>query len=222
MIAELKNSNALPLLLLAALGLSYPALAANGNGNAIQIQGTASPGNQKFPASSGPRAAPGGVSGSGQSYGSGAINNERAGYIGGRVMSAEPIENSTAGTPTSTTVVVGTSNSTENCRNFVPVRMEGLNLARFRQAEELLEHGKQLPQNRDMNYLLANYQEELAKPSPDLSLAGTYVGLVATEPVTASDIENISNILCVPVSHEQAVDISTAAESQRLFVGRDR
>jgi len=64
-------------------------------------------------------------------------------------------------------------------------------------------------------YLMANLQEELLKPAPDTLLAGTYLGLVATVPVTAESVQQVGFYLCTPVNSARAAPISVAAETQR-------
>ncbi|HQT25520.1 MAG TPA: hypothetical protein PLK99_02835 [Burkholderiales bacterium] len=208
-----------------AAPISVHAAGASGNGASVQgaapqgggrSGGTASPGG-------GPRTSPGLVGGSGPSYGPGSTSNERAGYLGGRTTATDPTDGSPGGTN-----VAGTSGIAQNssCQGVIPSdmtvasRMGAGNLARFRQAESILGHGSEADDGS--KYLLANYQEELAKPNPDLSLVGTYVGLIADRTVTASTIERISRALCVPVEHDQAAGIARAAENQRMSLGHGR
>ena len=149
------------------------------------------------------------------------MSNERAGYLHGRAV-PEPGTNPDDGASGGSATDAATSsfqNTSDSCRDFVPAtqglsaRMERRNVARFRRAESMMEKGAR--QGGDADYLIASYQEELAKPEPDLLLAGTYLGLVSNEPMTASTIERLSQALCVPVSHEQALGIARAAEGQR-------
>jgi len=87
-----------------------------------------------------------------------------------------------------------------------------LNAARGIVDPELAESGRVVSP-----YLMANLQEELLKPETDSQLAGTYLGLVAKEPVTADKVKQVSNQLCVRVSDEQAQRIAAAAEQQRVI-----
>jgi hypothetical protein len=88
-----------------------------------------------------------------------------------------------------------------------------LNAARGVVDSELAESGRVVSP-----YLMANLQEELLKPEVDAQLAGTYLGLVAKEPVTADKVKQVGNQLCVRVSDEQAQRIAAAAEQQRNAV----
>jgi hypothetical protein len=65
-------------------------------------------------------------------------------------------------------------------------------------------------------YLLANFQAELQKARPDPLLAGTYLGLVAKEPVTPEAVKQASWRMCTLVSNAQAETIADVAENQRL------
>lgn len=177
-------------------------------------------------AQGGPSVFPGGVGGTGSSYGPGATSNERAGYLHGRSATEPepPPDDSSDGGTTDVTSVSPPAGGGDECRNFVPAsttlssRLDRGNLARFHQAESLMEKGKS--QAGEADYLMASYQEELAKPEPDLLLAGTYLGLVAGGPVTAATIERVSRMLCVPISHDQALGIAKAAEGQRRSMRR--
>ncbi len=70
------------------------------------------------------------------------------------------------------------------------------------------------------DYLLANFQGELAKSRPDPVLAGSYIGLIAGSSVTKQIVLEISRVLCVPVSDSQAEGIAAAAEAQRRSMHR--
>lgn len=65
-------------------------------------------------------------------------------------------------------------------------------------------------------WLLANFQSELLKSKPDPLLAGTYLGLVANEPVTPEVVKQAGWRMCAPVGGDQAEAIAQVAEGQRL------
>ena len=180
----------------------------------------------------GPSVSPGGVGGIGSSYGPGSTSSERAGYLHGRtLLEPEPPPDdgsSDDGTPdggtAGGTTVPQQVNNLNGCNDFVTTdttlsaRLDSSNLARFRRAESLMKKGGERAGEAD--YLMASYQEELNKPKPDLLLAGTYLGLVAGAPMTAATIQHISRVLCVPISHDQALGIARAAEGQRRSMQR--
>ena len=203
------------------------AAGASGNGASAQgvaAQGAGRSGGASSPAG-GPRVSPGLVGGSGASFGQGSTSNERAGYLGGRTTNTDPGDGSSGGADASAESMSialqrSSCNGVVSSRMTDSSRMEAPNLARFRQAESLLGNASRADEGAD--YLLANYQEELAKPNPDISLVGTYVGLVAEKPVTVSAIEEISSALCVPVDRDLATSIARAAENQRIHVRHGR
>ena len=63
--------------------------------------------------------------------------------------------------------------------------------------------------------MLASYQEELGKGTPDVVLAGTYLGIAAETTVTARSVSDLNEVLCVPVSAALADRIADIAEAQR-------
>ncbi len=71
-------------------------------------------------------------------------------------------------------------------------------------------------------YLLADLREELAKPKPDLTLAGTYLGIASAMPVTPALVADIGNSLCAPVSEHAAQTIARVAEAQQRKLTRGR
>ena len=56
----------------------------------------------------------------------------------------------------------------------------------------------------------------MAKPRPDMDLAATYLGIAASEQVTPDVVLRAAELLCVPVSRDQAASLSFIAEGQRL------
>jgi hypothetical protein len=69
-------------------------------------------------------------------------------------------------------------------------------------------------------FLLASVQEELAKSSPDLELAATYLGIAAGERVTPEVVRRVTEMLCVPQGQDRSLAISTIAEGQRIRAAR--
>jgi hypothetical protein len=95
-------------------------------------------------------------------------------------------------------------------------RVSGANLNRIASARAILDSGGAPAESVTSPYLLANFQEELEKATPDLTLAGLYVGLIAKGPVTPTTVKQVCTRLCVKVSDGQAADIAKAAELQRV------
>jgi len=69
---------------------------------------------------------------------------------------------------------------------------------------------------------LANYQEELEKPSPDTTVAGIYLGLVSMHEITPEVIHRINAILCVKTGPQQAAAIARIAEEQRQSIANHK
>ena len=95
-------------------------------------------------------------------------------------------------------------------------RFSGANLNRLESVRATIAPEQDLSMMRGQALLLANFQEELEKPSPDLLLAGTYLGLVSKIPLNPDRVKQVTNGLCVPCSNEQASEIARVAEDQRL------
>ena len=70
-------------------------------------------------------------------------------------------------------------------------------------------------------YLIANMQEELEKPQPDLTLIGTYFGIASRTRVTQGLVEDVSASLCAPVAGSAAQSIAEIAEAQRVKLRED-
>jgi hypothetical protein len=93
-------------------------------------------------------------------------------------------------------------------------RISGRNLSRINAAhEQLVEPG--VKPDKVAPFLLANFQEEMEKPKPDLQLAGIYLGTIAGRPVTAGAVNTIGRALCLSVGAGQAEPVAVAAEDQR-------
>jgi len=94
-------------------------------------------------------------------------------------------------------------------------RYSDQNLRRISAAHAQLDPTVRSPLGSRGAPLLADFQEELEKPSPDLAAAGVYVGLLAKMPVTPEKVISVCAHLCVPVSDTQAAQIANTAELQR-------
>ena len=96
-----------------------------------------------------------------------------------------------------------------------PERIAGRNLARINGAQALIAPRGVRPETV-APYLLANLQEELEKPRPDLQLAAVYLGTAAAQPVTPQVVKQVGSALCVAIGDASAASIAAAAEEQRL------
>ncbi len=90
------------------------------------------------------------------------------------------------------------------------------NLARMKAAYALIAPEAAAAGEMPSPYLLANFQAELTKANPDMLLAGTYLGLVAKEPVTPDAVKKVCWRMCAPVGGGAAEQIAQVAENQRL------
>jgi hypothetical protein len=102
-------------------------------------------------------------------------------------------------------------------------KLEALKKDKTLKPEQKLEQLKQISDEVDSKVtpLLdqeqqKKFQEELQKPSPNPTLAGAYLGIVAKQPVTPEMVQKVGATLCVSVSTPQADAIAAAAEDQRL------
>ncbi|HVC11418.1 MAG TPA: hypothetical protein VNE59_07265 [Burkholderiales bacterium] len=94
-------------------------------------------------------------------------------------------------------------------------RISGRNLERINGVQAMIGDPRMKP-DTVAPFLVANFQEELQKPSPNPTLAGAYLGIVAKQPVTPEMVQKVGATLCVSVSTPQADAIAAAAEDQRL------
>lgn len=101
-------------------------------------------------------------------------------------------------------------------RMSVQERIRGANLERLRAAQRYLAPGFRAESMETPVYILANYQQLLETARPDLALAGTYLGLMATRRITAEVVTAVNNTLCLATADSQAESISQTAETQRL------
>jgi len=143
-----------------------------------------------------------------------ATTARRSGYLGGRVTESGG-GSTVAGVP-------ATSPTDLSCHDVNPsamspiARMSGPNVERLDGARKAVHPARGGVRGRSARYLLASFQEELAKPAPDLELAGTYLGMASGLSVTPEVAMRVSEILCVPLGKEQAANVSMVAEGQRL------
>ncbi len=93
-------------------------------------------------------------------------------------------------------------------------RLQGKNLARLQAVEARLAPGLE-PANTNELHLLSNYQEELEKRQPDPVLAGTYLGLASSLPITQPLYRDVNKLLCVSTTHALGSAIRAAAEAAR-------
>lgn len=76
--------------------------------------------------------------------------------------------------------------------------------------------------NTNATYLLVDLQEELQKTKPDLTLAGTYLGIVAKTAITPQLTMDIGESLCAPMSQNAAELVAKVAEAQRRKLALER
>lgn len=164
---------------------------------------------------SGSNQKPGGYPGSSDanafSNGPRGTSSSRQGYLGGRNTEALP-------SPITVTTLVAIQ--FRNCPDDgVPptpsqARLSGENNERIYIVAQYLAQGLD-ESSSSPHVLLANFQEELEKPIPDLTLAGTYLGITSEVPVTPNLVSEVSASLCVPVTSTMAESIASVAEAQR-------
>lgn len=162
---------------------------------------------------------PGGSAGSfggpGASAGPRATTSSRPGYLGGRVDETVPGEPTV--TEVSTIINVQQLGQCDlSTRSISPdQRLAGGNRQRLQYGSSIIAPKAGGRYRGSRHVMLASYQEELGKGTPDVVLAGTYLGIVAETPVTARSVSDLSNVLCVPVSADMADRIAAIAEAQR-------
>lgn len=93
-------------------------------------------------------------------------------------------------------------------------RLQGKNLVRLQAVEARLAPGLK-PDNTNELHLLSNYQEELEKRQPDPVLAGTYLGLASSLPITPPLYRDVNKLLCVSTTRALGSAIRAAAEAAR-------
>lgn len=170
-----------------------------------------------------PGGSPSSLGGPTQSSGPQSTETSRSGYLGGRTtepVTPPPPTPQPPGTLTLTVAQFGKCPTLGGISN-PQARMSGNNSGRINAVAQYLNQG-QAAQNATTHYLLADMQEELEKPRPDLTLAATYLGIASGVPVTAALVSEVSESLCSPVPRNVAEAIAPAAEAQRqrLLLGR--
>ena len=209
-----------------------------GAGAGGTVTGTAAP---QGTGSGGSTAGAGAMTGSGTTAGPGSINQQR--YGGGVSVTPEPLPVDDGPTATDTGLpaassmsasLVGTDSGAAGedyvlgrggrCEDYelgrmtVAERISGPNMERLAAARNYLAPVHEAGDAKTPAYILANYQQELESTDPSLTLAGTYLGLVATRRVTPDVVEQVNNLLCLATAQVQAEGIAQTAEAQRLLV----
>lgn len=153
--------------------------------------------------------------------------NTRPGYLGGRAGSDDG-GGGGGGTVTPYSAPPVTLESlAASCPYAEPMgvgpegRIAGENVMRLGAAGAYLNPRADAATLQSSASMLAGYQDALSGAKPDPVLAGTYLGLVAKEPVTADAVQRVSASLCVPVGIDQATAIANIAEGQRQKLERD-
>ena len=98
-------------------------------------------------------------------------------------------------------------------------RVSGENLKRLDAARLLIapEINKAAVEKKGFPiYNLALYQEVFEDKAPDAVLAGTYLGLSATAPVSEAVVKRVNGLLCVGSDDETVAETTRVAEQQRL------
>lgn len=138
----------------------------------------------------------------------------RPGYMGGR--EATPV--TPPPLPPGTTITTLVESRFGDCSG----RTGSANMDRIGAVAQYLAHPAQTEGSSTARYLLADLQEELAKPRPDLTLAGTYLGIASAVPVTPALVADVGISLCAPVAEHAAQVIARVAETQRRKLSPDR
>jgi len=96
------------------------------------------------------------------------------------------------------------------------------NLTRLKAALGLVDPSTPVNAKLAAPTLIASLQSELVKADIDTDLAGTYLGLLAKNTVSAGTVQKMSFELCTKVSDANAIKIAEVAEQQRaaLLVAR--
>lgn len=210
-------------LVTAAIGLAFDAGAQGRNGGPTGpsgatlgggVSGAANRGGAGGVSNPSPGGDPASIGGPQQSSGPQGAEASRPGYMGGRETTPVTPPPLPPGTTISTLV--------ENRFGDCAARAMGANMDRISTVAQYLSHPAQAQAGSTARYLLADLQEELAKPKPDLTLAGTYLGIASAMPLTPALVADVGNSLCAPVSEHAAQTIARVAEAQRRKLTRGR
>lgn len=152
-----------------------------------------------------------------------ATETSRSGYLGGRGAETvtPPVD------PPSTTITTITEARFGKCpmpagTQTYQSRTSGNNLGRIETVSRYLTNAPRGEPRSDAIYLLADLQEELQKSRPDLTLVGTYLGIVATSTITPALATDVSKSLCATISPEAADRVAEVAETQRRKLTQPR
>lgn len=165
-----------------------------------------------------------GPNGATTSTGPGAVNQNR---FGGTFPTNPPPDEPTT-TPTTDAVMKLLNNKEQNAISLPgrcgthPInglgpreRMKGANLEFLKTAQIYLAPDFKPGRETTGLHLIADYQEELEKVKPDATLAGAYLALVATRPVTQEMVARTNAILCVTATSALIAEIARNASSDR-------
>ena len=99
-------------------------------------------------------------------------------------------------------------------------RFAKANMERGHEAQRVLLSDAASPDEEHREHvLIASFQEEMMKPTPDPAVAGTYLGLIAHTEVTPVLVEDVCFHLCVEAgSRETAGQVASNAEAVRVAV----
>lgn len=162
-----------------------------------------------------PGGSPASLGGPAQSSGPEATEGTRSGYLGGR--SVDPVTPPPEPPPVVPTLASVTQFG--KCPTAAmpspQARMSGNNMGRIDTVARHLGQGREPQAISTARYLLADMQEELEKPSPDLMLTASYMGIASAVPVTPDLVYQVGDSLCASVSQEVAKEIAVVAEQQR-------
>lgn len=162
-----------------------------------------------------PGGAPAAIGGPQQSSGPQGSEASRSGYLGGRettpVTPPPPL-------PPGTTITALVVSRFGECS----AQSRDADMGRVETVAQYLSHPQGGRSPSTARYLVADLREELAKPRPDLTLAGTYLGIASGMPVTPALVADVSKSLCATVSESAAQTIARIAETQRRRLTRGR
>lgn len=116
-----------------------------------------------------------------------------------------------------------TLDSPARCDDIAPgmppaKQFSGQNLIRLNTARGVVDPSLAASGKIAPPYLMGNLQTELSKATANTELAGTYLGLVARQPVSSDQVKSIGFQLCAELTDAQASEIASIAEQQRLVL----
>lgn len=99
-------------------------------------------------------------------------------------------------------------------------RFSKSNMERGHEVQSVLQSDATSPDDEYREHaLLASFQEEMLKPAPDPTVAGTYLGLIAHTEVTPALIKDVCFHMCVPSSDASTLEeLASNAEVVRVAV----